>query len=68
MSDAFQCDLCQKYNGGSGKHLRVGEFTGTTFLTSSTYSIEIKKELCEDCYTQAVDLIREYVEVDEDND
>jgi len=64
MTDAFQCERCEEYNEGSGKWLRVGEFTGTSFVTSSTYSIEIKVELCEGCYTEVLDLVRAYVEKD----
>jgi hypothetical protein len=68
MTDAFQCERCEEYNGGSGRHLRVGEFTGTSLVTSDSYSIEIKTELCEDCYTEVLDQVREYVEEDGDGD
>ena len=59
MTDAFQCEQCGEYNEGSGKRLRVGEYKPEGTLKN--YLSEIDTELCEDCYTGALDLVREYV-------
>jgi hypothetical protein len=59
MSDAFQCERCGEYKDGVGNRLHVKEDH------SKRYPVNM--ELCESCYTQAVGLVREYVEVDESN-
>jgi hypothetical protein len=62
MADAFQCERCEEYNDGTGNELAFGKYTPGSMMTD--ISVEIRTELCEDCYTEVLDLVREYVEED----
>jgi len=61
MTDAYQCDRCDEYNGGNGHPVRYGEYFGTNgFTGNSKYEFDYQAELCDDCKAELDALIDDF--------